>query len=1270
MIEINNKKLCESCFAEVEEEGKCPHCGFSKEEFEPDALVLPMGTKLQDKILIGRVMGKGGFGITYLGYDLRMEKTIAVKEYYPNGIAYRSQSGTEVLVANANTEEAFEKGTEKFYAEAEMVAQFNGNPNIVGVYDYFRENNTVYLIMEYLNGVTLKNYVKKHGKISNGQALFVMDKMAAALSITHSAGVLHRDISPDNIMICLDGKVKLIDFGAARQIVAESSSNLTVVLKPGYTPIEQYTKKGKQGAWTDIHALGASIYYAMTGKVIDDPYERMEKDTEFESNIHGINDTLWNVIKKCTMINAQDRYGNAIELRKALAGVSAPLKAEPIALCEDDVKISAAEQVGEIRVSLTKQDADPVQILGSRDAEEIESFSRPAVSEEEGYDPEVNVYEKVDAKPLNKRLIIGVTIAAGAVVIGTLLIWLAVVLFGGALADGSVQRMVIDDSDSLWASSKSITKEIFERFGSDVRVTLNIATLSDTGGHEYYHHSIRLLSDDGFFDNSYISTDNGVFNSTLGYDVYDGQETFTFTLSKESISSMGTYLGFSVTNTEIYSAVLEAASGDDGNEKILSFDENYPGEWSRYKTAISKSELLSYGGNVRIEVEYWFVAFSGGYIKTVDEIWYPVPVNAPNVMPEDGEAVYKLDSYININNNNTFVYIITEEQINSLTDSGLYFQVSGISVHSVTLKSWPYEVASAGSGAGANAGDDGGNISAKSVVLTDFLNEYPGDYETLGVIPKDELESFDGDIRVTFDLTTGFFDGYDEPWWQVILAKQNDLWSNIKDVYDITTDDSNDHCYGIPYGTTEFVIVIPGQLVQTLDEDIFLSGHDILINSVTLEDAEAAAANDPKEPRTEPTVFEYPGEYTGDWNIAAGIMKRDLEAYESDVKVTVEIETVDADGTNFYPCIRPFWKFNTGDWVNGTDLVTGDHLRLGVNMYDGVDVFYELNKGDTVFTFYMTRENIQKLTGTGLGLNACDVIIKRITITPMLTYTLNTSPPRSGGNWYKSGNIRVSSFSPYFTDDIKVVLELEYVDNELENIDNIDHYFRGLNIFDASGKNVILNAFNLAICRESPTEAGFYIGGYLAGLDGQTYDFEFVLSQEDVENIDGYIDFASNNCFVRTVTFEAYCPAEDAVSANAKTLLLGVSRSDEYLDFTTFIPKNELEDIGGDVRIVLDISGELFNSPGNDGIAHIFPINSANPAHQFPLYARNHETAEVHAYYPEYDFSADYPLGYWTHLPEQIDFVITEEQIQELGSDGLYFGIQNANISAAHLEAA
>lgn len=389
MTEINNKKLCESCFSEIDAEETCPCCGYNRSEFSPDPMVLPLGTKLNDKIVIGRVMGKGGFGITYLGYDLRMDKTIAVKEYYPNGISYRAPGGTEVSVADAKSAEAFEKGAEKFYTEAQMVSQFNGNPNIVSVYDYFRANSTVYLIMEYLSGITLKNYVKKHGTLTDGQALYVMDKIVAALSITHSAGVLHRDISPDNIMICGDGKVKLIDFGAARQILTESSSNLTVVMKPGYTPIEQYTKKGRQGAWTDIYSLGVSMYYALTKSIIDDPYARMDNDEEFAENKYNINDSLWAILKKCTMINASERYGSAIDLRKALKSVSAPLTAETIELSAEDLKDEPEENddTAAHTTAAPPDDDIPVTVENSVPdiAEEIEIFESSAPDESSGF---------------------------------------------------------------------------------------------------------------------------------------------------------------------------------------------------------------------------------------------------------------------------------------------------------------------------------------------------------------------------------------------------------------------------------------------------------------------------------------------------------------------------------------------------------------------------------------------------------------------------------------------------------------------------------------------------------------------------------------------------------------------------------------------------------------------------------------------------------------------------------------------------------------------
>ena len=319
MITINHSTLCENCFSVIDAE-PCSFCGFSKAESRQDPLALAMGSRLNDRYIIGGVIGKGGFGITYIGYDLRLNMRIAVKEYYPAGMAARMPGTTHVSVSNKKSELPFKQGAEKFYNEATIVAGFNDNPNIVSVYDFFYENNTVYFVMGYLQGQTLKSYIGKQ-LITEGQAVKIMQDISNALFAVHDKNILHRDISPDNIMICDDNTVKLLDFGAARQVMADQSQGLSVILKQGFAPLEQYQKKGVQGPWTDIYALGASIYNALTGEVIDDPMTRFSDDSEFSSNKYGISSDLWRIIKKATMLNIEDRYQDINELRNDLGNL-------------------------------------------------------------------------------------------------------------------------------------------------------------------------------------------------------------------------------------------------------------------------------------------------------------------------------------------------------------------------------------------------------------------------------------------------------------------------------------------------------------------------------------------------------------------------------------------------------------------------------------------------------------------------------------------------------------------------------------------------------------------------------------------------------------------------------------------------------------------------------------------------------------------------------------------------------------------------------------
>ena len=327
MVEINGKHFCENCFEETVS-SVCSHCGYDPSAAVNDPTMLTPGSILLGKYIVGKVIGKGGFGVTYLAYDASVGRKAAIKEFFPYGVALRAAGTSMVTVSSMDNANAFKLGAEKFYDEAKLVSRFNGNPNIVGVYEFFYENDTVYFAMEYLQGHTLKEHINTNGTISAPQALFIAQNVANALMAAHSSSVLHRDISPDNIILCDNGDVKLIDFGAARQVVAEHSQSFSVILKPGFAPLEQYQKKGKQGPWTDIYSLGATLYFALTGDIPEDPMTRLDDDTEFSSNRFGINSEMWDIIYKAAMLRTEDRYSDIFEMKNALGKVS--FQPEPI----------------------------------------------------------------------------------------------------------------------------------------------------------------------------------------------------------------------------------------------------------------------------------------------------------------------------------------------------------------------------------------------------------------------------------------------------------------------------------------------------------------------------------------------------------------------------------------------------------------------------------------------------------------------------------------------------------------------------------------------------------------------------------------------------------------------------------------------------------------------------------------------------------------------------------------------------------------------------
>ena len=276
------EKLCINCMQERRSpDGICEFCGFDVRTFELPRHHMRPFTILAGKYLIGNAIGEGGFGITYIGMDLNLEVKVAIKEYYPQGAAVRDcrTNDSTVWSYSKSTQVFFEEGREKFINEAKTIAKFRNVPEIVGVIEFFRENQTAYIVMEYLDGQTLKQYLKANGgKIPAEELLRMMKPLISSLGKVHSQGLIHRDISPDNIMLMKDRSIKILDFGGARDFISQSGKSLSVMVKHGYAPEEQYRSHGDQGPWTDVYALCATMYRCITGKIPPEALDRLYED--------------------------------------------------------------------------------------------------------------------------------------------------------------------------------------------------------------------------------------------------------------------------------------------------------------------------------------------------------------------------------------------------------------------------------------------------------------------------------------------------------------------------------------------------------------------------------------------------------------------------------------------------------------------------------------------------------------------------------------------------------------------------------------------------------------------------------------------------------------------------------------------------------------------------------------------------------------------------------------------------------------------------------
>ena len=319
---------CLNCMKTFNEQfGVCPHCGFQPGTPPKEAYHLHPGTELNGHYIIGTTVGFGGFGITYRAWDRVLEKMVAIKEFYPNGIVNRVPGEKEVIIYSGNRADEFLNGKIRFLAEARNMARFNTHPNIVNVYEFFEENNTAYIAMEFLEGMSYKQYIAQHnGRVDCQTAVNVVLSVTDALREIHKVKIIHRDISPDNIfMVPVDQqatnyKVKLIDFGAARFSSGEEEKTLSIILKPGYAPPEQYRSRSKQGPWTDIYAVGAVLYRSVTGRMPEESVNRVVEDHLPPPNalVPEIPQYLSDTIMRAMALSQELRFQNVDQFQAAL----------------------------------------------------------------------------------------------------------------------------------------------------------------------------------------------------------------------------------------------------------------------------------------------------------------------------------------------------------------------------------------------------------------------------------------------------------------------------------------------------------------------------------------------------------------------------------------------------------------------------------------------------------------------------------------------------------------------------------------------------------------------------------------------------------------------------------------------------------------------------------------------------------------------------------------------------------------------------------------
>lgn len=328
---------CSKCMEPIQSY-PCPHCGFTPESYEVPLFALRPNHILNGRYLVGKMLGQGGFGITYIGFDLNLNRRVAIKEFYPFGQVNRANtmSSTVMWSTDEHTQEARLEGLQSFKKEAEKMVRLEQVPQVVQVHDVFSENDTEYIVMEFAEGETLKSILQREGPMPWEKVKRIFFPIITAMDRVHKAGMVHRDISPDNLMIDSRGRGRILDLGAAKDLSAERDGPSVLVAKNGFSPVEQYGQRGGSGSWTDVYAMAATIYYTLTGHLPPSAIDRLENDSLNWNDpmLASVPEYAIHALQHAMAVSMKDRTQSMAAFLRELSPKAAPVPPTPIPATE------------------------------------------------------------------------------------------------------------------------------------------------------------------------------------------------------------------------------------------------------------------------------------------------------------------------------------------------------------------------------------------------------------------------------------------------------------------------------------------------------------------------------------------------------------------------------------------------------------------------------------------------------------------------------------------------------------------------------------------------------------------------------------------------------------------------------------------------------------------------------------------------------------------------------------------------------------------------